>query len=313
MGKEQGFGHSGPKGTFRLINEKSLYEIFYDTLMEANKKYGCIIPWYIMTSKENNKDTVEFFKENNYFGYPKEDIMFFIQGELPVIDTNGKVMLSEKGLVKQAADGNGGIFRAMISSGAVEDMEKRGAKWLFIGAIDNALLKMVDPLLVGIAEEEKVLAATKTVVKNSPKERVGVFCKRNAKPSVIEYTELPEDMANLRDESGELFYGESHIMCNMFHVDVLKNIGKEKLPYHQAFKKANYIDINGDLVEAKEPNSYKFESFIFDAFETLDDMRILRVAREEEFAPVKNETGVDSPETARQLYINYHKGENENK
>ena len=195
----------------------------------------------------------------------------------------------------------------MNKNGIIDDMIEKQVEWLFIGAIDNALLKMVDPLLVGIAHSSGVLAAAKSLVKCSPTEKVGVFCKKNNQPSVIEYTELPEKMANLRDENGELFYGESHIMCNMFHVDVLKSIGERKLPYHQAFKKINYINEKGEKVEASEPNAYKFESFIFDAFETIPELKILRVKREEEFAPVKNATGVDSPETARELYLNYIK------
>ena len=300
-------GHSGPKGTYYLVNNKSLFEIFYDELNKANQKYNVTIPWYIMTSRENNKETIEFFEKNNYFGYNKEYIKFFSQGELPTINKEGKILLAEKGLVKEAADGNGGIFSSMNKNGIIDDMIEKQVEWLFIGAIDNALLKMVDPLLVGIAHSAGVLAAAKSLVKCSPTEKVGVFCKKNNQPSVIEYTELPEKMANLRDENGELFYGESHIMCNMFHVDVLKSIGERKLPYHQAFKKINYINEKGEKVEASEPNAYKFESFIFDAFETIPELKILRVKREEEFAPVKNATGVDSPETARELYLNYIK------
>ncbi len=300
-------GHSGPKGTYYLVNNKSLFEIFYDELNKANQKYNVTIPWYIMTSRENNKETIEFFEKNNYFGYNKEYIKFFSQGELPTINKEGKILLAEKGLVKEVADGNGGIFSSMNKNGIIDDMIEKQVEWLFIGAIDNALLKMVDPLLVGIAHSSGVLAAAKSLVKCSPTEKVGVFCKKNNQPSVIEYTELPEKMANLRDENGELFYGESHIMCNMFHVDVLKSIGERKLPYHQAFKKINYINEKGEKVEASEPNAYKFESFIFDAFETIPELKILRVKREEEFAPVKNATGVDSPETARELYLNYIK------
>lgn len=298
-------GHHGPKGTFELIDGMSLFELFCNELKKANEKYHVILPWYIMTSRENNRDTVDFFEMKNYFGYPKEKVKFFVQGELPMIDKQGKVVLESKGKIKEAADGNGGIFRSMIESGMLEDMKQKGVKWLFIGAIDNALLKMVDSLLVGITQDEKLLAASKTVVKANPYERVGVFCKRNGKPSVIEYTELPEEMAVMRDEEGELYFGESHIMCNLFNISILEQIGRQRLPYHQAVKKANYIDENGILQEAKEPNCYKFESFIFDAFEMLDEIKLLRVKREEEFAPVKNAQGADSPETAKLLYKNF--------
>ncbi len=297
-------GYNGPKGTFELLPGKSLFEIFCDELKKANKKYDVTIPWYIMTSRENNDATVSFFKEKNYFSYPKESIKFFTQGELPMIDTNGKILLEEKWKIKQAADGNGGIFASMNKSGVLQDMKARGVKWLFIGSIDNAILKMVDNLFLGLTCSKQKLAASKTVAKLNPGERVGVFCKKNGKPSVIEYSELPEEMAQKRDASGELFYGEAHIMCNLFNIEILDRIGKEKLPYHIAFKKADYINEAGNLIKPTEPNAYKFESFIFDAFSLLDDILIMRATREEEFAPVKNAEGTDSPETARKLYLN---------
>ncbi|MBR6033703.1 MAG: UTP--glucose-1-phosphate uridylyltransferase [Clostridia bacterium] len=298
---------SGPKGTFELLPGKSLFEILCDGLKKANEKYNITIPWYIMTSKENNDATVSFFEGKNYFGYPKESIKFFMQGELPMIDTNEKILLDEKWKIKQAADGNGGIFSSMINSGILSDMKEKGVKWLFIGSIDNAILKMVDSLFLGITFSQNKLAASKTVAKLNPAERVGVFCKRNGKPSVIEYSELPEEMAQKRDSNGELFFGEAHIMCNLFNIEILDRIGKEKLPYHVAFKKASYIDETGKLVEPTEPNAYKFESFIFDAFSLLDDILIMRAVRDEEFAPVKNAEGADSPETARALYLNQNK------
>ncbi len=302
-GQGSRLGHHGPKGTFELFPGKSLFEILCDNLKKANNRYNIIIPWYIMTSKENNDDTVKFFEGKNYFGYPKEYVKFFTQGELPMIDTNGRILLETKGRIKEAADGNGGIFNSMIRAGIYADMKNRGIKWVFIGAIDNALLNMADSLLLGMTKDKGMFAASKTISKLNPQERVGVFCKRNSKPSVIEYSELPEEMAVMRDKEGELFYGEAHIMCNLFSIDVLDKIGKEKLPYHAAFKKANYIDKNGEVVEATKPNAYKFESFIFDAFSTLDDILLMRAKREEEFAPVKNATGTDSPETARELYL----------
>ena len=302
-GQGSRLGHNGPKGTFELFPGKSLFEILSDELKKANKKYNTIIPWYIMTSRQNNNDTVRFFEEKDYFGYPRNAVTFFMQGELPMISTNGKILLESKGKIKLAADGNGGIFSSMIKNGILENMQKKGIKWVFIGSIDNAILKLADSLLLGMTENKKMLASSKTIAKVNPAERVGVFCKRNGKPSVIEYSELPEEMANLRDEDGELFYGEAHIMCNLFNIEVLERIGKEKLPYHQAFKKANYIDEDGKLIEATEPNAYKFESFIFDAFGLLDDILLMRANREEEFAPVKNAEGADSPETARKLYL----------
>lgn len=301
-------GHSGPKGTFDigLDSHKSLFELLCDSIKEEAKKYGVQIPWFIMTSKENNKDTIEFFKKNKYFGYEK-NIYFFIQGELPMIDTEGKILIGENGLIKLAADGHGGVYESLVKSNMVNKMKELGCKWVFIGGVDNCLAKMVDPVLMGIAIDKNVTAAGKSVVKANPHEKVGAFCKKNGKPSVVEYSEITDEMAEAVDENGELLYGESHILCNLFSVDAIERMGSNPLPYHIAFKKATYIDKDGNKVVPTSPNAFKFEAFLFDAFGEVDDMAILRVKREEEFAPVKNASGVDSPETARKLYNDFHK------
>ena len=301
-------GHSGPKGTYDLglDTHKSIFEILTDTLNEARKKYEVDIPWYIMTSEENNKPTVEFFKQHNFFGYPEKCVTFFKQGKLPMLSTDGKILIDENGKIKEAADGHGGIFQSMLRDGVIYDMNARGVEWVFIGGVDNVLVKPVDAVLIGLAEDKKVLAAGKSLVKANPQEKVGVFCKRNGKPSVIEYSEITPEMAAETNENGELKYGESHILCNLFNIKAIEKISQMNLPYHIAFKKAKYIDNNGYLVVPDKPNAYKFESFLFDAFESLDDLAIMRVKREEEFAPVKNAEGVDSPETARKLYLDFH-------
>ena len=301
-------GHSGPKGTFDigLDSHKSLFELLCDSIKEEAKKYDVQIPWFIMTSKENNKDTIEFFKKNKYFGYEK-NIYFFIQGELPMIDTEGKILIGEDGLIKLAADGHGGVYESLVRSNMVNKMKELGCKWVFIGGVDNCLAKMVDPVLMGIAIDKNVTAAGKSVVKANPHEKVGAFCKKNGKPSVVEYSEITDEMAEAVDENGELLYGESHILCNLFSVDAIERMGSNPLPYHIAFKKATYIDKDGNKVVPTSPNAFKFEAFLFDAFGEVDDMAILRVKREEEFAPVKNASGVDSPETARKLYNDFHK------
>jgi len=301
-------GHSGPKGTFKLDvygKGKYLFEILADNLKEANKKYNTTIPWYIMTSKENNQDTIDFLEKNNYFGYDKNEVTTFIQGGLPLIDKQGKLLIGKELKIREASDGNGGTYASLRQSGCLADMKEKGIKWVFIGSVDNALLKMADVALLGMAIDKDVEIASKSVVKANPHERVGVFCKMNKCPKVIEYTELPEKMAEEIDENGELKYGESHIMCNLYTIDAIEKISKEPLIYHSAFKKNSYIDEDGKEVVPTEPNSYKFESFIFDAFEFFDDIAILRGKREDDFAPVKNKEGVDSPKTAKELYEKY--------
>ncbi len=304
-------GHTGPKGTYDigLDSHKSLFELLCDYLKEEGKKYGVTIPWFIMTSRENNKETVEFFEKNKFFGYQKDkNIFFFIQGELPMVDTEGKILIGEDGLIKQAADGHGGIYESLVKNGMTEKMKQLGIEWVFIGGVDNCLVKMVDPVLMGVAIDKEVTVACKSIVKANPHEKVGVFCKRNGKPGVIEYSEITDEMAEAVDENGELLYGESHILCNLFNIKAVERMGTTPLPYHSAYKKAKFIDKDGNLVVPDSPNAYKFEAFLFDAFGEVDDMAILRVKREEEFAPVKNadSAGVDCPSTARKLYEDFH-------
>lgn len=301
-------GHNGPKGTFKLDvygKGKYLFEILAENLKEANKLYDTTIPWYIMTSKENNDATQEFLEKNNYFGYDKNNVTLFAQGELPLVDTEGKLLIGKDMKIKEASDGNGGVFSSLRTTGALADMKQRNIKWIFIGGVDNAILKMADVTLLGMAEDKKVQIASKSVVKANPHEKVGVFCKCNGTPKVIEYSELPEKMAEETDNDGELKYGESHIMCNLFTIDAIEKVSKETLMYHSAFKKNSYIDEDGKEVVPEAPNSYKFEAFIFDSFEFFDDIAILRGKREDDFAPVKNKEGVDSPKTAKELYEKY--------
>ncbi len=306
-------GHIGPKGTFKITvngEEKYLFQIIVESLQKANNKYNVIIPWYVMTSSENKQQTVEFLEENNYFGYQKEKVKFFVQGNLPLIDTNGELIIDKNHLIKEASDGNGSIYQSMKKDGIIEDMKKNNVKWIFVGGVDNILLKIVDPVLTGLTIKENNKISSKSVVKTNPKEKVGVFCKIEGKPKVIEYTELPEDMACKKDENGELVFGEVNILSHLYSIEALDELSNKKLPYHVAFKKANYLDNNDNFIEVDKPNAYKFEAFIFDAFEEYEDMSILRVKREEEFAPIKNAEGQDSPETACKLYTDFIKSQN---
>ena len=300
-------GHTGPKGTFIFdpVAGKSIFEALCDTLKNAVKKYDTVIPWYLMTSKENNAATVKFFEENNFFGYPKDAVHFFIQGQLPMVGLDGKILLDESGFVKEAANGHGGTLQSMDKSGVIEEMKNNGIEWVFINGVDNVLVKPVDPLLIGMSIHNKVLAAAKAIEKTDPKEKVGVFCRKNKKVGVVEYTEISDEMAHLRDDYGSLVFGDANAIFHLYSIKGLEKVSEVSLPYHTAVKKANYMDANGNIVKAEKPNAYKFEMFIFDSYEMFDDVVVLRVKREEEFAPIKNAEGQDSPETARKIYKDY--------
>ena len=238
-------GYKGAKGTFKIDVEpepKYLFEIIVDTLQRANKQYNTIIPWYIMTSHENNQEIVDFMEEHNYFGYNKEYVGFFEQGELPLITEDGQIMLDENYNIKKASDGNGSIFKSMYMRGVLDDMKEKGIEWVYIGSIDNVLLKMVDTLLMGVAIKEGSQIATRSIFKNTPRERIGSLCIQDGKVKVIEYSELPEDMIEAKDENGEILFGESHVMCNLFSLKALEKISLQNLQYHKAHKKYSYID-----------------------------------------------------------------------
>ena len=195
-----------------------------------------------MTSEENHDETKNFLEKHNYFGYKKESVMLFKQGTLPLLDIQGKMLIGKDLKIKEASDGNGGVFLSLRTTGMLADMKEKGIKWIFIGGVDNVILKMADTILLGMAIDKGVQIASKSVVKANAYEKVGVFCKMNGHPKVIEYTELPEKMAKEVDKNGELKFGESHIMCNLFTIDAIEKISKEPLIYHSALKKNSYID-----------------------------------------------------------------------
>ena len=301
-------GWKGPKGTFKLdVGEhgKYIFEILAETLQRANKKYGVVVNWYIMTSEENNAETVKFFEKHDFFGYDKEKIKFFKQNVLPLTDLEGNLLVDKNFNIKTASDGNGGVFESLKISGMIDDMKSKGIKWVYICGVDNIMANMVDNIFVGLAIKNKVPSASKSVKKAYPEEKVGIFCKRNGKPAIIEYNEMDETMIYAKDKHGELLYGESNIVAHLFNIETLDSLSNYKLRYHFAVKKNSYI--NEDLKEVipEAPNSLKFEAFIFDGFEYLEDMVVLRVNREEEFAPIKNASGNDSPKTAKKIYDNY--------
>ena len=301
-------GFSGPKGTFDfgLENHMSIFETFVKQFKDAEDKYGVAVPWYIMTSRENIKDTIEFFQKNNYFNYEEGIRTFFSQNELPMLDEEGKLIITADGLIKEAANGHGGTFEALSSSGVLNRLKQEGVEWVFTCNVDNVLAKLVDPLLVGYSIKNGYMATSVSCLKEDPNERIGVLCTKDNVPAVWEYTEITEELKNARKENGELLFSEGHLNMNLFNISVIEDIAKKQLPYHVAHKKSDIIYENGNVIKPDSPNAYKFETFIFDAFNRLQNLGVLRYKREECFAPIKNAEGADSPETARKLYKAYH-------
>ncbi len=281
-------GWKGPKGTYKLdIGEKGKYifEILTENLMKAKELYGTLPYWYIMTSKQNYKETVTFLEEHNFFGYEKDKIKFFMQGELPMLTEDGKIVIEEN-KIKTGSNGNGGVYVAMKNQNIINDMKSKNVKWVYICGVDNIMVNPISPIFIGETIKNNMQIASKSVAKAYPEEKVGVFCKRNNKPSTVEYIELSEEMREKRNENGDLAYGEANIISHLLSIEAIEKVTNYELQYHIA----------------KKNGLYKFETFIFDAFENFDDMLVMRVKREDEFAPIKNKEGIDSPETAKEIY-----------
>lgn len=290
-------GHTGPKGTFILPVDppRSLFQVQCDGLRSIGTDNGVVISWFIMTSMENHEATVRFFEDNAYFGYDPSRVEFFPQDMVPVVDFEGHLLVKDNKIIK-GSNGNGGVFSSLESSGTLRRIEALGIEKLFICGIDNALIRIADPVFVGFAVQSGRPIASKSVYKRSYDEKAGVFCKKNNRPYYVEYTEISEEQAKSTDYDGKFLFGDAGIVAYVYDLALLKHLAGTPLPYHAASKKVPFDNPDGTTVVPAVPNAIKFETFIFDSFEAAEDIAVLRVDRNEEFAPIKNSSGEDSPE-----------------
>lgn len=299
-------GCKGPKGTFELDTypKKSLFEIISDELTLAKETYGVTIPWYIMTSQQNYADTLAYFEKKHWFGYPKTSIFFFQQSELPLIDLSGNLLLEEPYKIKEASNGNGDVFAALQRSGLLEQMHQNAIKWLFFSGVDNVLLHIIDPLFLGLTIESHCLVASKTVRKEDVDAKDWVFARKNGKPNIINCCHLTQQMKLAVNEMGRDLYRDTNLLAHLFHYSAVTKVCEQTLPYHRAFKKNTFINEEGMKQVPEQPNTFKFENFIFDAFSYFDNICLFRVLASEEYAPIKDYNGPFNPEVATMRYEN---------
>ena len=298
-------GFDGPKGNFPIspIRDKTLFRIFAETIAAVSARYGTNCPWYVMTSPLNHEATVEIFKDNDYYGLDPKDVFIFQQGTLPNFAFDGRILLAEKDRIARSPDGHGGCIPALARSGALADMQRRGIEYISYWQVDNPLVRLFDPLFIGLHAMEGAEMSSKAVIKSNPKEKVGNFCLVDGRVTVIEYSDLPDELAEKRNPDGSLAFHLGSIAIHIISRSFVEKLNTEghSLPLHRAVKKIPHVDPQGNRVEPTEPNGVKLESFIFDALPVAKDSMILDIVREEEFAPTKNATGVDSAETTRRM------------
>ena len=301
QGSRLGFDH--PKGMYNMGKTRDLYifECLINNLMEVVHQADSWIHLFVMTSDKNNDATIAFLKEHDFFGYNADYVHFFKQEMAAATDYEGKIYLEEKGKLSTSPNGNGGWFISMKNNGMLDIVHNEGIEWLNVFAVDNVLQRIADPCFIGATIQRGCVVGSKVVRKNAPDEKVGVMCLEDGRPSIVEYYELTDELMNAKDEKGEPAYNYGVILNYLFKVQDLEKIMAEKMPLHIVEKKIPYLDAAGELVKPDTPNGYKFESLVLDMIHQMDSCLPFEVVRRKEFAPIKNKTGVDSVESAREL------------
>ncbi len=296
-------GSDNPKGMYDIGLTKHVYifQRLIENLMEVVRQTDAWPRLFIMTSEKNNDATIAFLKEHAFFGYREDRVTFFMQDMAPASDYDGKVYMDSKWQISTSPNGNAGWFSSLMKAGLLPLVEQEGIEWMNIFAVDNVLQRIADPVFVGATITAGVEAGEKVVRKNAPDERVGVVCLEDGRPSIVEYYELSQEMMDAKDDKGEPAYNFGVILNYLFRMDALLRIAKNELPLHVVEKKIPHIDENGQPVKPAEPNGCKFEQLVLDMIHEFKDCLPFEVVREREFAPIKNPTGIDSVESAREL------------
>ena len=310
-GQGSRLGYDGPKGCYPggAVTGKPLFRCLAEWILHARQRFGKPVPWYIMTSPLNDQQTRDFFREHDFFGLPQADVTFFTQGTMPAFDINtGKVLLAAKDTVATSPDGHGGTIKALLKSGALDDLASRGIEHLSYVQIDNPLARVIDPVFLGLhakAQGSSAEMSSKAIAKTEPDEKVGVLCSVDGRTGVIEYSDLPADLAARRDESGRLTLRAGstaiHLIGRRF-LETLTASGEVDLPFHRAEKNMACIDPDSGLpADTEDKNAVKLEMFIFDALPKAEGSIVYEIDRVDEFAPIKNAEGKDSPATSARL------------
>ena len=296
-------GSDKPKGMYNIGETKDvfIFEMLIRNLMDVVDEVGVWVPLYIMTSEKNDKDTREFFEEKNYFGYNKDYVKFFKQEMAPACDFDGKIYLERKDRISTSPNGNGGWFISFNKAGLLDEAKAKGIEYINLFAVDNVCQRMVDPLFVGAMLDGGYVSASKVVSKAAPEEKVGVLCLEDGMPSIVEYYELTEEMRYETLPDGSLAYKDGVILNYLFSIKALEENMNNNLVTHVVKKKIECLDENGNAKKPETENGYKFETLVLDMIHDMDNCLAYEVVREKEFAPIKNKTGVDSVDTAKEL------------
>ena len=300
-GQGSRLGFDGPKGCYPIgpVSGEPLFFFHARKILALREKYGAPVPFYVMTSETNDADTRAFFREHGFFGLPEEDVFFFTQGMWPALTPEGRIILDRPDHVFFGPDGHGGMLAALERSGALADMQRRGLASVFYFQVDNPMVEIADPAFIGFHVGAGSDLSVKVCEKRDPQEGLGVVVERGGRTEIVEYTEFTDEQKNERLPDGSLRYRYGSVAIHVFSVPFLVREARAGLPIHVAHKKVPFVDEAGATVKPSAPNAYKFEKFIFDSLADARVCACLAFDRTEEFSPVKNAEGSDSPATCR--------------
>jgi len=300
-------GFDGPKGCYVMgpITKRTLFRHHAEKVLALSRRYEAAIPWLVMTNPADFSAISDYLAGERFFGLPAESVFVFSQGMMPVVDRDGRLLLAAPDRLAMSPNGHGGTISALGDAGLLEKLAELGVEALFYYQVDNPLVEVAAPEFVGRHLEAGSEMSLKVVAKRDAAEKVGVVVERGGRLEVIEYSDLPEELAAATDERGELLHWAGSIAIHIFATDFLKRLAAKGagLPCHRADKKVPHVNADGNTVEPEEKNGVKFESFIFDALPMAGRSLVAECARESEFAPIKNATGVDSAESCRLMLI----------
>jgi UDP-N-acetylglucosamine/UDP-N-acetylgalactosamine diphosphorylase len=289
------------------VKGTSLFQIHAEKVLAIQRRYGKAIPLLVMTSPATHEETISFFQQNQHFGLPPDQVVFFCQGTMPALHLEtGKLLLESPGQLFVSPNGHGGVLLALAEQGILKDLGRRGIRHIFYFQVDNPLVQIADPQFLGHHIRARAEVSTKAIVKNGPLDKLGNLVLVDGRCGMIEYSDLPERLARQTEADGQLRFRIGNPAIHIFDVEFLVRMstGDTRIPFHVARKKVPHVDEQGALVDPKQENALKFEMFIFDVLPRADRWTVVETDRNVEFHPLKNATGPDSPETVKQAMSN---------
>lgn len=307
-------GFDQPKGMFPIgpVSGRTLFQFFADRLIATERRYGRRVPLFLMTSSATDQPTRDYFAEHDNLGLAGDQVTIFQQGTMPAVDAEtGQLLLADKDSLALSPDGHGGTLRALDRHGCLDAMLAAGVTHLFYFQVDNPLVELCDPVFIGhhlLAESE---LTTQVIRKRYATEKVGNLVQVDGRTRIIEYSDLPDDVAAMTDAAGDLKLWAGNIAVHLFDLAFLDSMRSSvtAMPFHRASKKVPFVDDSGQIQDPDSPNAIKFERFIFDLLPSATRTIVCEVDPAEAFAPVKNANGspTDTPELAKAAIVDLHR------